>query len=205
MTIRPLLPQQPVTASGEPGSLELMEIIQSIARESAALATQVAANTSAISGLTAPEIVRPWQYVINGSDFSTSGTSPASVTGFKFTPAASKTYQIEGLFILQTANTAQGPAPGWIWPSGLSSGSGWTFTPNSAVASSQKWSTFSAGEEACNSAGLQTANNSYASPFQALMIVGAAPSGDFQIRLRSEGAATVKMMAGSYLRYRELQ
>jgi hypothetical protein len=147
----------------------------------------------------------PWTVVSLGSDTTSTSTTAADVSGFNFTPNANKTYLIEGMFIIRTAVTTTGPRPGWTWPSGLTIGSGWILTPSSATASAQAWVNSVTGEAVCNSTGLPVINRNYASPFQALLVVGGSPSGNFQIRLRSEIAASqVTMMAGSFFRYCEL-
>lgn len=161
-------------------------------------------NTGATGpqGIPGPDI---WKYVKLASDFNISTTAAGNVTAFSFTPLANTYYVIEGMFLLSTSVTTTGPRPGWTWPSGLTVGAGWILTPSSATASVQAWVDRVTGEAVCNNTGLPVINRTYASPFQATLVVGGAPSGDFQIRLRSEIAASeVTMKAGSWFRHREI-
>ncbi len=146
----------------------------------------------------------PWTPVKLGTTFSMSSLVAANVTGLAFTPAANKQYLIEGGLLLQTTITATGARPGVSWPTGLTDGAAHIEAPGSASAISERNVPHGAAENAA-SPGLPIADTSYLARIKATVITGAAPSGAFQITLVSEtDAVTVRMMAGSWLLYREI-
>lgn len=145
----------------------------------------------------------PWTLVVLESDFTISTTANNTVTGFNFTPAASTRYIIEGYFLLQTSTTTTGARPGVAWPTGYSDGAAYLQAPNSLTALALQQPTPAAGTANAASTGLPVINRSYHSQMQALLLMGASPSGNFQITLASETAAVnVTMKAGSLIRYR---
>lgn len=146
----------------------------------------------------------PWTVVTLAEDFANSTTTAQNVTGFAFTPEANKGYLIEIYASCQAAATTTGARPGWTWPTGLTLGTGWMQSPNSATASAQVWGSAASGEVVCNATGVAVANRPYIHIGQAHIIAGPSVSGSFQIRLRSEVAASaVTMKAGSFMRVRE--
>lgn len=146
----------------------------------------------------------PWTVVTLSQDFANSTTTAQSVTGFLFTPQANKGYLIEIYASCQSAATTTGARPGWTWPTGLTLGTGWMQSPNSATASAQSWGSAASGELVCNATGVAVANRPYMHIGQAHIIAGPSVSGNFQIRLRSEVAGSaVTMKAGSFMRVRE--
>lgn len=146
----------------------------------------------------------PWTYVKLGSDFVTGNTTNDNVTGFNFTPAANKTYVIEGQFFLRTATATVGARPGVSFPTGLTDSVCYVMAPNSATSfAHQNFANTTTANAA--STGLTNTTNSQQGQILATLIVGASPSGNFQITLASETAATnVTMKAGSWFRYREI-
>lgn len=145
-----------------------------------------------------------WTYVVLGSDFVISTTAAADVTGFAFTPSANTSYIIEGQLLLSTSVTTTGPRPGFTWPTGYISGVGSIYAPSSAT--TEAMNHVSAGTEAvASSTGLPVINVAYPSSLSATLVMGASPSGQFKIRLRSEIAASnVTMLAKSWFRYRAI-
>ncbi len=146
----------------------------------------------------------PWTYVKLASDFSTSTTTNGAVTGFSFTPAASQTYIVQGNFLLQSSVTTTGFRPGNSWPTGTTDGATWITSPTTASAFV---SGFGVDGTTSNAPGTAAAvvNQSYLGTIQATFVTGASPSGNFQITLASEIAATsVTMKAGSWIRYRTI-
>lgn len=138
-----------------------------------------------------------------GSDFTTNSGTAVNVTGFKFTPAANKTYEIEGQFLMRTASNAIGPRPGNSWPTGCTDGVvSWDETASTGT-SVLAFGNINASVTDATS-GLPD-GNSWPARFKATLIMGASPSGDFQITLLSETAGTnVTMKAGSWFKYREM-
>lgn len=146
----------------------------------------------------------PWTVVVLGSDFSISTTAAGNVPNFLFTPQANRSYLIEFYLSCEAVATTTGPRPGWTWPTGLTLGTGWMQSPNSATASAQVWGSVDSGEVVCNATGLAVANRPYMSIGQAHLVCGPFVSGNLQVRLRSEVAASqVTMKAGSFMRIRE--
>lgn len=147
----------------------------------------------------------PWTVVTLANDFVNSTTTAQNVTGLLFTPAANTSYLIEIYVNCQTAATTTGARPGWTWPTGLTIGTGWMNSPNNATASAQAWGSAASGELVCSATGVAVANSPYMHIGQAHLIAGPSVSGNFQMRLRSEIAASaVTMKAGSFLRIREI-
>lgn len=147
----------------------------------------------------------PWTKVVLGSDFVNSTTANSSVTGLAFTPAANKTYLVEGYFFLRSAAVTTGPRPGCSWPSGLSDGAVKITVPNSNTALAFRMQGALTTQNAA-STGVPTTTDSYLGRLTAIVKTGASPSGNFQITLASEvGASAVTMRAGSFLLYREVQ
>ena len=146
----------------------------------------------------------PWTVVKLAQDFSTTNATNTVVTGFKFTPAANKTYLIFGYFPLRTATATVGARPGMSWPSGLTDAIGRMEASNSLTAAAiRTWGAISTQNAA--STGLATTTNSHWGSFDGIMITGAGVGGDLQVTLASETAGTeVTMKAGSVLMYREL-
>jgi hypothetical protein len=145
-----------------------------------------------------------WTYVKLGADFSMSSLVAANVTGFAFTPAASKQYLVEGGFLMQSTIASTGPKPGVSWPTGLTDGAAYIVAPSGSFDVLRN-ANHVTGAESAPSAGVPVADRSYLSTMTATLITGSSPSGAFQITLSTEiDASTVRMMAGSWLRYREI-
>lgn len=146
-----------------------------------------------------------WTYVKLGSDFTVNTTANNNVPNFKFTPDANKVYEIEAMYLLQTSVTTTGARPGISFPTGYLDGAAQTDSPNTAAAFNTRFHNPDSGTENVNATGLPVINRSYLGSMKCLLVMGASPSGDFQITLASEIAASdVKMMANSFLRYREI-
>lgn len=146
----------------------------------------------------------PWIVVTLGSDFTNSTTTAQSVTDFLFTPSANTGYLIELYLSCESVATTTGPRPGWTWPTGLTMGTGWMQSPNSATASAQAWGSSASGELVCNCTGVAVANRPYIHIGQAHIIAGPSVSGNFQVRFRSEVASSqCTMKAGSFMRIRQ--
>lgn len=142
-----------------------------------------------------------WTNVILGSDFVSSSASNVNVTGLAFTPSANTTYLVEVYALVRTATATVGARTGFSFPSGLTDSGAWLQAPNSATASAQRWWGNTTTQNAA-STGLADTTNSWISIGQALLIVGASPSGNFQVTIASEtGGTNVTMKAGSFLRY----
>lgn len=144
-----------------------------------------------------------WTYVRLASDFSISTTTNNTVTGLAFTPAASKNYHIEGLFLLETSVTSTGARPGIAWPTGYANGAAMMTAPNSDTAFATQFNVAGTTANAA-STGLPVINKSYLGRMEGILVMGGSPSGDLQITLASEiAASSVTMKAGSFIRYRE--
>lgn len=151
-----------------------------------------------------PAASDPWTYVVLGSDFSTGSATAVDVTGLAFTPAASKTYQIRGQFLLRTALATVGPRPGCAWPTGCTDGVVELRT-TSAVNTDVLQRGNIAAPVLIPVGGLPLTTGSYPGGIEATMITGSSPSGSFKIQLASETALTnVTMKAGSWIAYRTI-
>ena len=148
-----------------------------------------------------------WTTVVLGTTYSTTSGGNTAVTGFNFTPAINKTYAIEGFFLLTTTVATTGPRPGvHNWPSGLGTGSAARIeAPNSATASAQANLVGGTIGLALSTGLPTTGGNGYMALLDAVMRTTSTTSGAFEIGLGSETAGTsVSMLAGSYIRYREI-
>jgi len=147
----------------------------------------------------------PWSTKKLSSDFSTTSGTPVDVTGLNFTPAANKIYAIEGTLLLRTSNASYGVRIGSVQPSGLEDG----VIAYGVATAAGSTSLFNVGAIASEWVHLLTALadavNSWPAWLKAVLVVGATPAGDFQIRVRSEtNGIEVFVKKGSYLRYREI-
>ncbi len=146
----------------------------------------------------------PWTIKKLASDFTTLLATNTNVTGLYFTPAASKSYLIYGTFLLRTATATVGARPGIAWPSGMSDGTA-RMEASTALTTAVIRSWGAKTTQNAASTGLATTADSHFGGVEAYIIMGASPSGNFQITLASETAGTnVTMKAGSYFMYREI-
>lgn len=146
----------------------------------------------------------PWTKVVLGSTFTTNQATVQDA-GIAFTPAASKTYLVELVLMVQTSNATNGVMPGIAWPSSMTDGAGYITQVGATIgASVQTW--FVNGTNSTTaSTTLPAANTSYMAQGRFLLVTGASVSGDFKVQVKSENAGTdVSVMAGSCLLYREL-
>lgn len=161
-----------------------------------------AANTLTVAATGSSD---PWTKVLLATDFTTSNATNTNVTNFNFTPSSANTlYLVEAYVFLKAATATVGPRPGIAWPTGLSYQSAFALAPNSATAfASNFWGAASTANAA--STGLPTTTNFYLGRISAYFCTGATPSGNFQITLASETAATnVTMGANSLLMWRTI-
>ena len=105
---------------------------------------------------------------------------------------------------MRTATTTVGARPGISWPSNLTDGTARAEASNSLTASAiRTWGAMTTQKAA--STGLATTTDSHYGGLEALMVTSGTTSGNFQITLASETAATnVTMVAGSFIMYREI-
>lgn len=144
----------------------------------------------------------PWTYVRITSDFTTTSATAVNVTDMAFTPSANTRYEFEASLYLQTATAATGPRPGLTaGPTGLTRAGARISAPSSATAEIIHNWRGQAGSAL--STGLPTANVDYLGSIFGAIVAGASPSGTIQVTLHSETAGTtVRIMAGSFLKYR---
>lgn len=180
------------TVSGTFADARISE--SSVTQHEAALSIDV----SQITGL-----VDDWTYVSLSSDFSISTTANNNVTGLAFTPAANKNYHLEGMFLLETSTATTGAMPGIAWPTGYTNGAAMVTAPNTATAFATQFNVAGTTANAA-STGLPIINKSYLGRMEGMLIMGGSPSGNLQVTLASEiAASSVTMKAGSFIRYRE--
>jgi hypothetical protein len=147
----------------------------------------------------------PWTYVALASDFVNDTVTAANVTGLAFTPTEpNTTYIVEGFFMLRAAAATTGARPGHTWPTGLTDGA-----TQMSAASSTTASTFgqdgASTEVVASATGVAATTRSAPGTLWSTFRTGASPGGSFQIRLRSEIAASAATMrAGSWIRWRTI-
>lgn len=138
-----------------------------------------------------------------GSDFSTS-SGTAQPTGVKFTPAASKTYHVQGIVRIKTDTATVAPRLGVNWPTGTTDPVGCIEQPATSSTNIMRyWGPTST--TANQDTGLPDTTNYYYSRIDFLFTTDGSPSGDFEITLQSETAGTtVYVGAGSFIKYTEI-
>ena len=153
----------------------------------------------------APSGSDPWTYKKLTADFSTDSGVAVDITGLNFTPAANKIYIIEARLLLRTSNSSYGVRIGGVAPGGLDDGV-LAYGVGTAAGSSSLLNVGNIGAEWYHAlTALPDATYSWPAWILATLVVGASPSGDFQLRVRSEtGGITVYVKKGSHLRYREI-
>ena len=144
-----------------------------------------------------------WVYVKLATDATTTTTANTD-TDLKFTPLASKHYEIEGKFFLESVATTTGVRPGIKFPTGLLRNAAWMVSPiSSSVFNSRFWGSTASANVATASAAV--ANEGFYGQVNAMIVTGGSVAGDFVITLASEIASSqVKINADSFIRYREI-
>jgi len=143
-----------------------------------------------------------WSRVTLTDDYSISTTAAGNIPGLAFTPAANTRYEFEAILLMRTAATTTGPRPGLTWPTGMVDGVVMIDASSTAVARVLANGNIAA-EVVCNNTGLPNTTQSFPASFVGRVIAGASPSGNVQLRLRSEVAASaVTVKAGSFLKWR---
>lgn len=113
-------------------------------------------------------------------------------------------YVFEGMFFVQTIVATTGPRPGLSWPGGLTANAARLITPNSASADATRHFGGVTTQNASGT-GLPIADVTHLANTFGMFITGAAPTGTLTITLASEiDLSEVRMMAGSFLRWRAL-
>lgn len=145
-----------------------------------------------------------WTYVRLTSDATSSSTTAAN-TSLAFTPAANKRYEIEGNLRIQTSLAATGPRPALDWPTGLSGGSYYMVGPTAGATDAIEIFAPAGSTTGPILLGLPLADTNYPVLIDAEFTTGGSPSGDFVVTLASEtGGSVVRIMADSFIRYREI-
>lgn len=145
-----------------------------------------------------------WTYLRVASDVSNSTVTPANITGLGFTPATDAQYIVEGMLMLRSAAATTAPQPGIIWPTNPGDGVYWTQQASAANSTTPRYGNTSA---TFNSGALDIADATGSWPIKLdiTFLTGPTTSGDFQLTIRSEVAASaVTVRAGSWIRYRRL-
>lgn len=145
-----------------------------------------------------------WSEVILSSDFNVVGTTTTPVTGMSFTPEADATYEVCARLMLRTTDSAAGVQFGWSLPSGLDDGSIAVVNPQTET--SQRIDQKDTLSDSRSFGGqMPNANRSYLGTLDAIIVAGAAVSGDFALTLQSETAGiTATIRAGSFMRWRRV-
>ena len=145
----------------------------------------------------------PWTYVKLAADTTYGGSVDRDIKTLNFTPAASTTYEIEGLLLLRTATTTVNPQAGLGWPNGVNDGiaviqqsQAATGTPLFASGNPTAFLLVAVG-------GLPNTTSSWPATVKAMFGMSAVPSGTFHLRIASETAGTnVTVKKASFFRYR---
>lgn len=147
-----------------------------------------------------------WIDIILGADVTTNLDTVQDVTGLSFTPEANTSYEFAGKLLLRTADATVGARPNLSFPTGLTDGAAKLSAPSSVSAETiRNIGGTTTGGGSADIAAMPNNTESFLALFDGMLIAGAAPSGDFKVRFRSEVAGTnVTVRAGSILRYRRI-
>ena len=146
-----------------------------------------------------------WTYVRLASDVSNSTTTSANITGLGFTPEVDATYIVEGTLMLRSAAATTAPQPGIVWPTNVGDGVYYTQQAASANSTLPRYGNTSA---TFNSGAIDIgdATGSWPHKLEVTFLTGPTTTGDFQLTIRSEVAASnVTVRAGSWIRYRRIE
>lgn len=147
----------------------------------------------------------PWTYVKLAANTSTGSSTAVNVAGMSFTPTASTTYEVEGVFFMTSSPSAAtvNPRLGIAWPTAPNDGVAQIIQTGAAAATLVHLSG-NVGASLLTAAG-GLLNNTQSWPFRIWVAFGASAtvSGTFRIQMASETAGSdVTMKRGSYFRYR---
>jgi hypothetical protein len=148
----------------------------------------------------------PWTYVSLGSDFTHSTTLPVDVTGLSFSAEPSKKYEIEGRFLVRSAAVSTGVQVGLAWPSNTDTSKSACHIASPSSASAIFIRNLAGGvDDAAQSLGAVSTTAASLAWLTAVLFTTSGSADAFQIRVESEiGASQVRIIAGSFIRYREI-
>jgi hypothetical protein len=121
-----------------------------------------------------------WIYIKVPTDVVISSAS----TIFSFTPAAGKTYEIEGQLLLTSASISKAPQPGVSWNTGNTSGVAFVQTTDSLTTTKVANITNGVSARALATS-FPDVTNAYPAQIKASLITGTSPAGTFNITLQS--------------------
>ena len=144
----------------------------------------------------------PWTIVALAADVTTTSATAVDVTGLAFTPSANTRYMFEAVLGIRTATATVNPRVGLGWSTGSSDGVAQIDESQSATARLMANGNFNAALLSAVG-GLPNTTQSWPVTVWGWVSAGATPTGSVRIQLASETAGTtVRVVAGSYLRYR---
>ena len=145
----------------------------------------------------------PWVYLTLASDFTTTSATAVDVTGLGFAPVANTKYEFSGLLMLRTATATVNPRVGLAWPTGMTDGVAKIEEAQTAVAVPIVANGNINAVLLIAAGGLPNTTQSWPARVEGMAVAGATPSGNVRVQLASETAGTtVRIVAGSFLRYR---
>lgn len=145
----------------------------------------------------------PWTYLRLASDFTTTSSTAVDVTGLGFAPAASGRYEFEGTLMLRTATATVNARVGLAWPTGGTDGVAMISESQTAGGAPLSANGNINASLLIAVGGLPNTTQSWPAWLDGMFLAGATPSGQVRVQLASETAGTtVRLVAGSFLRYR---
>lgn len=185
------------------GSDTEREHLNKILKEIRAEATALSATDSSLQSQIDSFVGDPWTYVTLGSNFTHATSTYTNVTGMSFTPAANTKYEFEAKLILASNSASIAIRPGLTWPTGLTDGVANFLIPQTA--STDVVSYGNSSTDITSNTAIQNTINPFLCTIDGLLITGATPSGDVQLRIANEdNATTVTVKAGSFIKYRTI-
>ena len=145
----------------------------------------------------------PWAYLTLSADFTTTSASAVDVTGLGFTPLANTKYEFEARLMLRTATATVNPRAGLAWPTGMTDGTAQIMESQAATGTPLFASGNPSAALLVAVGGLPNTTQSWPASIRGNVLSGASPTGSLRVQLASETAGTtVRVVAGSFLRYR---
>ena len=146
----------------------------------------------------------PWTYVRLMSDFTTTSASAVD-SGLTFAPQANTRYEFYGFLMVRTATATVNPRVGLAWPTGGTDGVAMVYESQAATTAPLNANGNINAALLVAVGGLPNTTQSWPVGVEGLFIAGSSPSGSVRIQLASETAGTtVRLVAGSFLRYRTI-
>lgn len=147
----------------------------------------------------------PYTYLKITADQASTAIAQANITGLSFAPQANKVYLVEAWIITKTTLATNGCRVGFSLSSGLSDAMVKIEQAASVTTTTVSYGSAATGLGNNTVTGHANTTGAHFAKVEAVLRVGANPSGSFSLTFASEAAGqSVSIGAGSFMRYREV-